>query len=61
VSLERQVEIIGDDGRKYSSTATVWTKGGLDLDSVEKVPSSIRDAINEEMTAFAAEYYKQNP
>ena len=61
VSLERPVEIIGDDGRKYPSVARVWTEGSIDLAAVEHIPSRIRDDINQAMTALAAEYYKQNP
>jgi hypothetical protein len=61
VSLERPVQIIRDDGSKYLSIAEVWKEGHIELGPVDHMPSRIRDRINEAMTAFAAEYYKQNP
>jgi hypothetical protein len=61
IELLRGVEIIGDDGAKYFAVATVWSDGGLGIDSVEQMPSRIRDRISQAMTAFAAEYYKEKP
>jgi len=61
VALRRYVEIIGDDGGKYFSFAAVWSREYMEVDSVDRIPSRIRDGINQAMTALAAEYYKQNP
>jgi hypothetical protein len=61
LSLKRPALIIGDDGTKYFATATVWEKGTLVHDSIDHMSSRIRDQISQDMTAFAAEYYKQNP
>lgn len=61
LSLKRPALIIGDDGTKYFDTATVWEKETLLHDSIDHMPSRIRDQISEDLTEFAAEYHKQNP
>jgi hypothetical protein len=61
VSLRRPARIIGDDGEQYFTIVTTWEKETLIYGSIDRMPSSIRDEINESMTEFAAEYYKQNP
>jgi hypothetical protein len=52
---------MGDEGSQYFSMATVWEKGSLLHDTIDHMPSRIRDEIRGAMTALAAEYYKQNP
>jgi hypothetical protein len=52
---------MGDEGSQYFSMATVWEKGSLLHDTIDHMPSRIRDEISGAMTALAAEYYKQNP
>jgi len=61
MSLVRPVEIIGDDGGKYFTVATVWGKGTNMNGSTSLVAQRIRDQISQHVTAFAAQYYKENP
>ena len=61
IALHRRVEIIGDDGTKYFTVATVWEDNAVLYDPVEQLPSRIRDYISQAMTEFAAEYYNENP
>jgi hypothetical protein len=61
VSLRRPARIIGDDGAQYLAIVTTWEKETIIHDSIDQMPSRIRDQISEAVTALAAEYYKQNP
>ena len=61
VTLTRPVKIIGDDGSKTEKFATVWEKGTLLYDTVQHMASRIRGEISQAMTAFAAQYYNDNP
>jgi hypothetical protein len=61
MALVRCVAIIGDDASTYLTGATIWLEDHLLYDSVDHMASRIRDRINQTMTTFAAEYYKENP
>ena len=62
VSVVRPGEVRGDNGGKvYSGPVTVWHRGYLLTGPTATMASQIRDSINEGVTDFAAQYYKDNP
>jgi len=61
VALERPAMIVGDNGKIFSTVAKVWDKGSLLKGPTSGTASRIRDFINDFVTAFAAQYYKDNP
>jgi hypothetical protein len=62
LSVVRPGEIAGDKGNKvYSGPVTVWHKGYLLTGPTSTMALQIRDSINEGVTAFASQYYKDNP
>ncbi len=58
VSLEmkRPVTILG-----AWTVATVWSDGVLLFGSREYIRQQVKDSIDEKLTEFAADYYRQNP
>ena len=61
VSVVRPGEIAGDDGSKvYSAPMTVWHRGTLLTGSNSTMASAVRDSINDAVSAFAAQYEKDN-
>jgi len=62
VSVTRFAMIAGDSGKQnYSVAVKVWDKGVLLTGPTSAMASRIRDRINDFVTAFAAQYYKDNP
>jgi hypothetical protein len=62
VSFHRRVRVIGDDSVETAVTiAAVWNKGTIATGDQFQVTSTIHQKINDFLTAFAAEYYKENP
>jgi hypothetical protein len=65
VSLEmkRPVTIQEDVGvgEVTFAMATVWDKGSLVVGSRRSIRQQVKDSIDEKLTAFAADYYRQNP
>ncbi len=65
VSLEmvRPVMILEDVGvgEVTSKVTTVWWKSALLSGSRTSIRRIVKDAIDEGLTAFAADYYRQNP
>ena len=61
VSVHRRAEIQGDNGRKILSAVTVWQHGDMLSGPLYDMASRIRDHINQAITAFAAQHYKDNP
>ncbi len=64
VSLEmvRPVTILEDvgDGEVTFALATVWDRGGLLTGSRRGMRQHVKDSIDEKLTEFAADYYRQN-
>ena len=61
VSVVRPGEVAGDDGSKvYSAPMTVWHRGTLLTGSNSTMASAVRDSINDAVSAFAAQYEKDN-
>jgi hypothetical protein len=62
ISLNRLVNVVGDGGSETGPTrAAVWDKGILLTGACGHMPSKLHEVINDEVTLFAAEYYKENP
>ena len=65
VSLEmlRPVTILEDVGfgEVTFAQAVVWSKNVLLAGSRTSMRQQVKDEINEKLTAFAADYYRQNP
>ena len=65
VSLEmKRIVMIQDDvgdGEVTLAMAVVWHRGSLLGGSRRSIRQQVRDSIDEKLTEFAAEYYRQNP
>ncbi len=65
VSLEmiRPVWILEDVGvgEVTFGMATVWDRGGLLVGNSSSIRQQVKESIDEKLTAFAADYYRQNP
>ena len=48
-------------GEVTFAMATVWDKGSLLVGSRGDIRQLMKDSIDEKLTAFAADYYRQNP
>ena len=59
--LKRPAQIVRDDNSEGKFTlATVWNKGYLLSGPGYGMASRVREVISNQMTEFAADYYKQN-
>ncbi len=63
LSMRRPVTILEDVGvgEVTSKVATVWWESVLLYGSRTSIRRIVKDAIDEGLTAFAADYYRQNP
>ena len=63
LKMKRPVAILEDVGvgEVTFAMATVWEKGSILDGSRRDVRQMVRDSINEKLTEFAADYYRQNP
>lgn len=62
VSLRRNVRVVGVESlRTPVIFATVWDKGAVFTGDKYGVASAIHQEIDDELRAFAAQYYKENP
>ena len=63
LSMKRPVTILEDVmvGEVTFAMATVWHKVELLTGSREYVRQRVKESIDEKLTQFAADYYRQNP
>ena len=63
LQMKRPVTILEDVmvGEVILDLATVWQKGVLLTGSRTSMRKRVKDEINEVLTEFAADYYRQNP
>jgi hypothetical protein len=65
VSLQmKRIVMIQDDvadGEVTLAMAVVWHRGSLLGGSRRSIRQQVRDSIDEKLTEFAADYYRQNP
>lgn len=61
VSVIRHATIKGDSGTPIDYTVTVWHTGMMFSGPPATFASDLRDNINQLVTIFAAQYYKDNP
>ncbi len=63
LNMKRPVAILEDVGVGEITirTATVWYKGQLLVGTRTSIRQQVKDEIDEALTQFAADYYRQNP
>ncbi len=63
LSMMRPVTILEDGGigEVTFTVATVWDRGELLGGPRRSIRQQVKDSIDEKLTAFAADYYRQNP
>ncbi len=63
LSMVRRVMILEDEGVGEVTLAvvTVWDKGELLVGNRTSIRQQVKDEIDEALTEFAADYYRQNP
>ena len=63
LNMFRPVTILEDVGvgEVTFGMATVWDRGGLLVSNSSSIRQQVKESIDEKLTAFAADYYRQNP